>query len=996
MDTPSSRSENLPVRCFRSDAKCTRCSRLSPTAVGHAARACFCVGGCPGLVPARGGAWRTPRPSANSLALGLTKRVFVRPRRGPRLPAPHGDAKARKSQAPPGVMELPPPACPAGTFAMSPPPPPPATAKPWGAFRAHGAANRASRPRKQVPSSGRRDGHRGQGDTGTAADGRSGVRGAAGRLGLIPVAALTRPGREPVSPTRAITAARGNRGPARARPGSCLALALGLFLGMKVSSGADRPSVRPNILLLLADDLGIGDLGCYGNTTLRTPNIDRLARDGVRLTHHIAAASVCTPSRAALLTGRYPVRSGMAAYNGYRVLTWTGVPGGLPASEVTFAKILQERGYATGLIGKWHLGLNCHSPHDHCHHPLRHGFGYFYGMPFSMMGDCAQWDLSERRVGLQQKLGSACRALALAALTLAAARLARLAPVAWWLVLLAAATAALVGATAHFLGDLLVYADCFVMRNHDITEQPMHFERTQAQLLEEVAAFLKRHRQGPFLLLVSFLHTHIPLVTSQAFLGSSAHGLYGDNVEELDWMVGRILHNLDQEGLTNHTLVYFTSDNGGSLEAQVQGHQYGGWNGIYRGGKGMGGWEGGIRVPGLARWPGVLPAGRVVDEPTSLMDVFPTVVQLAGGQLPQDRLIDGRDLFPLLLGTAQYSEHEFLFHYCERFLHAARWYQRDRGTVWKVHFITPKFHPEGAGACYGALVCPCLGDGVAEHDPPLLFDLSRDPSESRVLTPETEPAFPEVVSRVRAEAERHRADLGSFVQQLGTYLNTWRPWLQPCCGRFPFCACDREGRGEPGGQHGGGGAAKLEPGPGDAIWGSTIGAGVMAETAQTGGGRPKVPPTNLDSASVPAMIGRPKQEAHPTRHFRPALGPRLPHLRGRLDSPRRIPPRHPAHSGPQSGPITARDTRHSRRAPAPTSGGLGPAHFRFLRRTRPRPRPGTPPHRSPPVLLIPETVGSATVSRRVLRAAPRPSVVPVMADGLARGDLGRHGNRTLR
>uniref|UniRef100_A0A9L0J494 Arylsulfatase L n=1 Tax=Equus asinus TaxID=9793 RepID=A0A9L0J494_EQUAS len=399
-----------------------------------------------------------------------------------------------------------------------------------------------------------------------------------------------------------------HREPCRLSFRSWLAVTVGVLLGWKPSACSDLPGSRPNILLLMADDLGIGDVGCYGNNTIRTPNIDRLAKDGVMLTQHIAAASVCTPSRAAFLTGRYPVRSGMVSSNGYRVLQWTAASGGLPTNETTFAKILKDTGYATGLIGQ-------------------------------------------------------------------------------------------------------------------------------------------------------------------------------------------ILDTLDVEGLTNNTLVYFTSDHGGSLEAQLGNNQYGGWNGIYKGGKGMGGWEGGIRVPGIFRWPGVLPAGRVIHEPTSLMDVFPTVVQLGDGQVPQDRVIDGRDLLPLLRGTAQHSDHEFLLHYCGKFLHAARWHQRDRGAVWKVHYVTPMFHPDGAGACYGKAVCPCSGHGVSRHDPPLLFDLSRDPSEAHALTPDTEPSFYQVMERVGQAVEEHRRTLGPVPLQLDTLDNVWRPWLQPCCGPFPLCWCDQEGDG---------------------------------------------------------------------------------------------------------------------------------------------------------------------------------------------------------
>ncbi|KFO22762.1 Arylsulfatase D [Fukomys damarensis] len=303
---------------------------------------------------------------------------------------------------------------------------------------------------------------------------------------------------------------------------------------------------------------------------------------------------------------------------------------------------------------------------------------------------------------------------------------------------------------------------------------------------------------------------------------------------------GKILHTLERNGLTNTTLTYFASDHGGHLEARDGSQQLGGWNGIYRGGKGMGGWEGGIRVPGLLRAPGVLPPGREIHEPTSLMDVFPTVVQLAGGQVPQDRtqcdpgrklvsclntgasmrvyacayayveyysatkkerrgpgVIDGRSLLPLLRGEEGQSGHEFLFHYCGTELHAARWHQRDGGRVWKVHYTTPRFHPPGAGACYGHGVCPCSGDGVIHHRPPLLFELSSDPAEAWPLSPDSEPLFHTVVARVDAAVAEHRETLSPVPQQLSLSRVLWRPWLQPCCGTFPFCGCQEDGDNTP-------------------------------------------------------------------------------------------------------------------------------------------------------------------------------------------------------
>nr|KAF6267837.1 arylsulfatase family member H [Myotis myotis] len=554
---------------------------------------------------------------------------------------------------------------------------------------------------------------------------------------------------------------------------------------------------RPNIVLLMADDLGIGDLCCYGNNTVSTPNIDRLAREGVMLTQHLAAASMCTPSRAAFLTGRYPIRSGMAsAFNMHRGLVWLGGSGGLPTNETTFAKLLQDRGYRTGLIGKWHQGLSCASRGDHCYHPLNHGFDYFYGMPFGLLSDCRPSETPELHRRLRITLGVTTAALALVPVLLLVPTCARWFVVPWGLVLAMALLVLL-----FFLGWYSSYGfvrrwNCVLMRNHDIMQQPVREERVSSLLLREALAFVRRNMGGPFLLFVSFLHVHTPLITKETFVGHSKYGRYGDNVEEMDWMVGKILEVLDREGLANHTLVYFTSDHGGSLEAQARGAQLGGWNGVYKGGKGMGGWEGGIRVPGIFRWPAVLEAGRVVDEPTSLMDIYPTLSYVAGGILPVDRMIDGQNLMPLLEGRVRHSNHEFLFHYCGVYLHAVRWHQKDCGTVWKVHYVTPTFSPAGAGACYARGICSCTGD-VTFHDPPLVFDISRDPSESHPLSPDNEALFDSVVQKVEEAVRAHRRTLAPAPQQLSVFNSLWKPWLQPCCGNFPLCGCDKEDDMEP-------------------------------------------------------------------------------------------------------------------------------------------------------------------------------------------------------
>uniref|UniRef100_A0A8C9G4M9 Uncharacterized protein n=1 Tax=Pavo cristatus TaxID=9049 RepID=A0A8C9G4M9_PAVCR len=151
------------------------------------------------------------------------------------------------------------------------------------------------------------------------------------------------------------------------------------------------------------------------------------------------------------------------------------------------------------------------------------------------------------------------------------------------------------------------------------------------------------------------------------------------------------------------------------------------------------------------------------------------------------RVIDGRTLLPLLQGIVQHSEHEFMFHYCGVVLHAVRWHQKDRGTIWKAHYATPLFQPEDSGACFERGICPCFGDGVTHHDPPLLFDLSQDPSEENPLSTDTEPLFDSVMKRIGKAVEEHRKTLTPVPQQLSPYNNAWKPWLQPCCGTFPFC-----------------------------------------------------------------------------------------------------------------------------------------------------------------------------------------------------------------
>ncbi|XP_050998350.1 steryl-sulfatase-like [Acomys russatus] len=535
----------------------------------------------------------------------------------------------------------------------------------------------------------------------------------------------------------------------------------------------------PNFLLIMADDLGIGDPGCYGNTTLRTPNIDRLAREGVKLTQHLAASPLCTPSRAAFLTGRYPVRSGMASWNTVGVFLFTASSGGLPSSEVTFAQLLREQGYSTGLVGKWHLGLSCQAARDFCHHPLRHGFEFFHGAPTTNLRDC--------RVGAGSVFGPAyhmllwvpLQVLCTTALGLAALRALGVLAVPFSAFLVLALAVGTLAAAYLAFQHYFRPTNCFLMRGFEVMQRPMDYAGLAGRLTEEAVGFLHRYSHGPFLLFLSFLHVHTAHFAGPSFVGRSRHGVYGDAVEEMDWSVGRVLDTLDELGLTNNTLVYFSSDHGAHVEeVGARGEAHGGSNGAYRGGKGNN-WEGGIRVPGLVRWPGVLPAGVEIDEPTSNMDVFPTVVRLAGAELPRDRVIDGRDLMPLLRGQRMHSEHDFLFHYCNAYMNAVRWRPPNGTSVWKAFFFTPDFSPADANGCPSEHVCPCYGTGITHHDPPLLFDVTRDPGERHPVTMREEPRFHAILATMQDAATHHLHSVSPEVpNQLSLANLIWKPWLQ--------------------------------------------------------------------------------------------------------------------------------------------------------------------------------------------------------------------------
>jgi arylsulfatase A len=444
--------------------------------------------------------------------------------------------------------------------------------------------------------------------------------------------------------------------------------------GCAPSTDTDRP---PNLVIIFADDLGYGDLGVYGHPTIRTPRLDRMAAEGMKFTQFYTGASVCTPSRAALLTGRLPVRSGMASDT--RRVLFPDSRLGLPAEEITIAEALKEQGYATAAIGKWHLG---HLPP---YLPTRNGFDTYFGIPYSN-------DMDRTVGGEWQEI---------------------------------------------FWEPRIESWNVPLMRDEDIVERPADQRTITKRYTEEAVQFIRAHRDEPFFVYLAHSMPHVPLFRSDAFADVSRRGRYGDVVEEIDWSVGQILDALRAEGLAENTLVFFTSDNGPWLVFDT----HGGSAGLLYGGKGMT-WEGGMRVPGLAWWPGTVAPGSVNNAVTSTMDLFATALSMAGRALPDDRVIDGRDLLPVLTGTSTEAVRDVYFYYRGTTLYAVR-----KGP-WKAHFITQWAY---------------VADSVrVAHDTPRLFNLDHDPSEQYDVAA----AHPDVIADIRAEVERHQANLDARPTQL--------------------------------------------------------------------------------------------------------------------------------------------------------------------------------------------------------------------------------------
>jgi arylsulfatase A len=373
---------------------------------------------------------------------------------------------------------------------------------------------------------------------------------------------------------------------------------------------AEEPRRPLNFVVVFADDLGYGDLGSFGNPVLETPILDRLAAEGQRWTSFYVASSVCTPSRAGLLTGRYPVRSGMTSAK--RRVLFPDSGGGLPASEVTIAEALARAGYVSGAFGKWHLG---HLPRFL---PTRQGFATYWGIPYSNDMDF-EGGPDYREV---------------------------------------------VQTNPRFQADPAHYRVPILADEREV-ERPADQYTITRRYTEHAIDFIRAHRDQPFFVYLAHSMVHIPLFASPAFAGHSPAGIYGDAVAEIDWSVGEIVRVLRELGLDERTLVVFTSDNGPWREFAT----HGGSAGLLRGGKGDT-FEGGQRVPAVFWGPGIV-SPRIVRGMGSTLDLLPTFCALAGVDPPRDRVLDGYDLSPVLRGSARSPRDAMLFYRGEE-IYAAR------------------------------------------------------------------------------------------------------------------------------------------------------------------------------------------------------------------------------------------------------------------------------------------------------------------------------------
>lgn len=444
-----------------------------------------------------------------------------------------------------------------------------------------------------------------------------------------------------------------------------------LLLLINVFAGHSQ-SPSPNFIIIFADDLGYGDLSCYGNPTILTPCLDEMASEGMRFSQFYVGSAICTPSRSALLTGRLGIRTGIhAGVRGTPSVFNTKSASGLPLKEITIAEMLKTKGYKTGIIGKWHLG------HLAEFLPPGQGFDFWFGLPYSNdMGKIATTRLDPGNPKAT--------------------------------------------APRPDVPPLPLY------RNNKVIEEEPDQHYLTKRYTEEAINFIKKSKDKPFFLYYANNFPHVPLYVSPAFEGKTKRGLYGDAIAELDWSVGQLLKTLKDLKIDKNTLVIFSSDNGPWL-TQLD---HGGSAGMLYGGK-HSTYEGGMRVPAIAWWPGKIKANLVSTALATTMDFLPTFAKLSGAALPKDVILDGVDISDLLFSRKD-EVRDVIYYYFNADLYAVR-----KGQ-WKAHFITHfGFSPEA----------PVL------HKEPLLYNIDADPSEKYNVANQ----YPDIIDDLRKEYEKQNS-----------------------------------------------------------------------------------------------------------------------------------------------------------------------------------------------------------------------------------------------
>jgi arylsulfatase A len=465
--------------------------------------------------------------------------------------------------------------------------------------------------------------------------------------------------------------------------------AVAMALPGDIRAADAKTGPAPNFIVIFADDQGYQDMGCFGSPKIKTPNLDQMAREGMRFTDFYSACSVCSPSRAALLTGCYPPRVGLT-----RVLFPRDTVG-LNPKETTIARLLKRRGYATACVGKWHMG------HLRQFLPTNQGFDSYFGVPYSNDMTIAR----NMTAAVNAKLPE--------------------------------------GMTAESMKTAPAKrSDVPLMRNTEVIEYPADQATLTKRYTTEAIKFItaSNDKGKPFFLYLPHTMPHIPLFASEKFKGTSARGLYGDVIEEMDWSVGEIRKTLKSLGIEKNTLVIYTSDNGPWLRMGKNG----GCALPLRGGK-FQTYEGGMREPTVMCWPGKIPAGKVCDQVASTIDILPTLGKLAGAKLP-DVTIDGKDIFPLISGQrGAKSPHEAYYFYRGTRLEAVR------AGKWKYRLASPRKRKKGK-------------KGEKPKITSELFDLRADISESKNLADQ----HPDIVKRLAAMMKKFDTDLKANQRPIGS------------------------------------------------------------------------------------------------------------------------------------------------------------------------------------------------------------------------------------